>query len=412
MVRHMTRKKLNKPMFRNMKYCTRCCMPESQEGTVFDEMGICRACQSSEQKIHINWVEREKKLRSIFEEAKRKAGDNYDCIIPISGGKDSMFQMHVLKEVYDMKPLAVTCNHNWYSKTGWYNLFNFLEKFNVDHIMFTPNRGLVNRLAKKSLSEIGDVCWHCHAGPPAFVLNIAVKYNIPLLVWGESIADGSGKASYMNPVKFNREYFLKVSGKVGSEKMIGDEISKRDLFPFTLPTPEEYDKAEINGIHLGDYIFWDEERQVEFIRDTYGWRETEMEGTYKGYKSAECIMSGMHDFTCYLKRGFGRATWQACQDVRQGLLTREEGFELINTNDPVRPEALDYYLKITGMSEDEFFRIMKEKRVPQLKDEEVPVLKKRHRNRERILPFAEQLLEELGSKNRPNEHKPKANKKS
>lgn len=387
------------PRFGGMKYCIRCCMPESQEGITFDEMGICQACQSSEQKIHIDWVEREQKLRSILEEAKNKAGDNYDCILPISGGKDSTFQMHVLVNVYHMKPLAVTFNHNWYSKTGWYNLQNALEKFNVDHIMFTPNRNLVNKLAKRSLSAIGDACWHCHSGVGAFPLQIAVKFHIPLLIWGESIAESSGRASYFNPVrKFDRDYFTKVSAKMKPEEMICENLSKKDLFPFNLPSATECEKAGVKGIHLGDYIFWDEERQTEFVRDTYGWKETEMEGTYKGYKSAECIMPGVHDFTCYLKRGYGRASFHASMDVRNGLLTREEGFRLANYHDSIRPEALDYYLKITGMSEDDFYRIMKSKRVAQLRDTEIPINKNNKPNKERILPFTEQLIEEYSSK--------------
>lgn len=395
----MNEEKNNMPMFRNMKYCSRCCMPESQEGITFDEMGICQACQSSEQKIHINWVEREAKLRSILDEAKRNAGDNYDCIIPISGGKDSTFQMHILKEVYDMKPLAVTFNHSWFSKTGWYNLFNFLEKFNIDHIMFTPNRDVINRLAKKSLSTIGDACWHCHAGAGSFTLKIAVKFGIPLLVWGESIAESSGRASYLNPIrKYDRDYFLKVSQKVNPEDMVCEYVTKRDVYPFITPSAEECENAGVKGIHLGDYIFWDEERQVEFLRETYGWRETEVEGTYKGYKSAECIMPGVHDFTCYLKRGYGRGTFHASMDVRNGILTRDEGFSLANSYDPIRPEALDYYLKITGMSEAEFYQTMKDVKVPQLKNVDIPVKKKIHHNKERILPFAEQLIEEYEDK--------------
>jgi len=357
-------------------------------------MGICRACQSSEQKIHIDWVEREKELRKILAAAKEKAGNNYDCIIPISGGKDSTFQLHVLVKVYGMKPLAVTFNHNWYSKTGWYNLQNSLEKFNVDHIMFTPNRSLVNRLAKKSLEAIGDTCWHCHSGVGAFPQQIAIKFNIPLLIWGESIAESSGKTSYKNRVHiFDREYFEKVSAKRKPDEMVCDYITPKDLFPFNIPTAEEYEKAGLIGIHLGDYIFWDDERQTEFIRDTYGWKETEMEGTYKGYKSAECIMPGMHDFTCYLKRGFGRATWHATSDVRTGLLTREEGFRLINQYDPVRPDALDYYLKITGMTEKEFYATMEKQRSPQLKGIDIPVKKKERPNREKIKPFAQQIID-------------------
>lgn len=381
--------------FRELKYCVRCCMPETQEGITFDEMGICQACQSSEQKIHINWAEREKQLQKILKNAKEKAGNNYDCIVPISGGKDSTFQLHVLVNVYHMKPLAVTFNHNWYSKTGWRNLQNALETFNVDHIMFTPNRALVNRLAKRSLETIGDTCWHCHAGVGAFPLQIAVRFNIPLIVWGESVLEDSGRASYFNPViKFDREYFTKISAKLRPHEMVCDYLTDRDLYPFNVPTEDEYQSAEIIGIHLGDYMFWDDERQTEFIRDTYGWKETEMEGTYKGYKSAECIMPGMHDFTCYLKRGFGRATWHACLDVRNGLLTREEGFKLINKHDPVRPQALDYYLKITGMTEKEFYDAMEKHRLPILRNTDLNIKRKSHENNERILPFARQCLEE------------------
>lgn len=381
------------PAFPNLQYCTRCCMPETQEGIKFDEMGICQACQSSEQKIHIDWAQRERQLRRILEQAEAKAGNNYDCIVPISGGKDSTFQLHVLTKVYDMKPLAVTFNHNWYSETGWYNLQNALETFNVDHVMFSPNRDLVNKVAKRSLHAIGDSCWHCHAGVAAFPLRIAVSYGIQLLVWGESIAESSGRASYENPVhEFDREYFTKVSVRLEADEMACDGLTERDLFPFNMPSADECERAGIFGVHLGDYIFWDDERQTEFVRDTYGWRETEIEGTYKRYKSAECVMPGMHDFTCYLKRGYGRATFHASVDVRNGLLTREEGFALANKYDPVRPEALDYYLKITGMTEDEFFKTMAKHRSPQLKGVELPIKSKEKCNAEKIEPFAEQIL--------------------
>lgn len=385
-----------KPMFEGiMRYCVRCCMPETDEGTNFDEMGVCQACRSSEQKMHINWVEREQEFRRILENAKTKAGNNYDCIIPISGGKDSTFQLHVLCKVYNMKPLAVTFNHNWFSETGWYNLVNGLETFNVDHIMFTPNRDLVNRLAKKSLHEIGDTCWHCHSGCGAFPLHIATKFNIPLLVYGEPPNEGYGLGSYLETVKYNRHFFTEVSAKKTPDQMVCNYISEKDIYPFLLPSAEECEKVGVQGIHLGNYIFWDDERQTEFVRDTYGWRETEIEQTYKRYKSAECIMPGMHDFTCYLKRGFGRASYHATIDVRNGLLTREEGLDLARRIDPVRPEALDYFLEITGMSEEEFYEVMKKRRMDPLKNVDIPILAKKSKNSETILPFGQQIVERL-----------------
>jgi len=381
----------------HMRYCIRCCIPESDEGTTFDELGICQACRSSEQKMHINWIEREQQLNSILQAAKKNAKVNYDCILPISGGKDSTFQMHVLCKVYKMKPLAVTFNHNWYSETGWYNLMNALEVFNLDHIMFTPSRDLVNRLAKKSLYEIGDTCWHCHAGCGAFPLQVAVKFNVPLLVYGEPSNEGYGLGSYYQPVKYDREYFTKVSAKKRPEEMVCDYLSEKDVNPFRVPSAEDCEEAGVQGIHLGNYIFWDDERQTEFVRDTYGWRETEIEQTYKRYKSAECVMPGMHDFTCYLKRGFGRASYHATIDVRNGLLSREEGFELANSIDPERPEALDYFLKISGMTEEEFYAVMRRQRVKSLKDVDVPVKEKKRINSERILPFPQQIIEKFKS---------------
>jgi N-acetyl sugar amidotransferase len=351
------------PMFKGLTYCVRCCMPESNEGIKFDEMGICQACQSAEQKIHIDWTERERELRKLLDYHKSLNND-YDCLVPISGGKDSTFQLHVITKVYGMRPLAVTFSHNWFSETGKYNLQNAIEKFNVDHIMFTPNRALVNKLARESLFQIGDACWHCHSGVGAFPLQVAVKYKIPLLIWGESIADMSGRATHYDPVlKFDRDYFTKVSAKVYPEGMVSDNITLRELAPFRLPSYEEVEELGVIGIHLGDYLFWDDERQMEFVRDVYDWREDKVEGTYKRYKSVECRMAGVHDYTKFLKRGFGRGTDHASIDVRAGLLTRDEAFELAKKHDSERPEALDFYLQITGFTEEEFEAVLREHRL-------------------------------------------------
>lgn len=375
-------------MFEGMQYCTRCCMPASNEGMGFDEMGICRACQSQEQKIHIDWTAREAQLRETLEKYKSPDRD-YDCIIPISGGKDSTFQLYMLTQVYGMKALAVTFSHNWFSETGRYNLQNSIEQFDVDHVMFTPNRNLVNKLARKSLFKIGDACWHCHAGVGAFPLQAAVMYKIPLLIWGESIAENSGRATHRDPVrKFDRDYFTKVSAKVYPEAMLGDGITERDLAPFRLPSYEEIDEVGVVGIHLGDYVFWDDERQMEFVRDKFGWREDKVEGTYKGYKSVECRMAGVHDYTKFLKRGFGRGTDHASVDVRAGLLTREEGFELARKHDTERPGALDYYLEITGFTEEEFESVLAEHRrklgVSALSDDAIYELLEKHQKDRRV----------------------------
>ena len=110
------------------------------------------------------------------------------------------------------------------------------------------------------------------------------------------------------------------------------------------------------------HMFWDDERQMEFVRDYYDWKEDKVEGAYKGYKSVECVMAGIHDYSKFIKRGFGRGTDHAAQDVRNGLLTREEGFDLAKKYDSERPPTIDYFLKITEIEEDEFYDILKKKR--------------------------------------------------
>lgn len=347
------------PLFPNLRYCTRCCMPETAEGLAFDELGICQPCRSSEQKIHINWVEREKRLGEILERYKGKSPSGYDCLVPISGGKDSMYQLYILTQKYGLKPLACTFSHNLYSQTGLHNLRVCIESFGTDHVMITPSKALVAKLAKESLYRIGDPCWHCHAGVGAYPLQVAVQYEIPLLVWGESVAENHGTATYENPIVFDREYFTRVSARYYAEEMVGGDLTRDELRPFILPTYPEIERVGVVGIHMGDYIFWDGEKQMEFLKREFGWREDKVEGTYKGYKSVECRMPGLHDWTKFLKRGFGRSTDHVSLDVRAGLLTRDEGFALAREHDPVRPAILDEFLEMTGLTEEEFHRVMR-----------------------------------------------------
>ncbi len=377
-------------MIEGLKYCTKCVMPETVEGQEFDAQGLCRTCQSLNQKKNIDWTERRKKLKKIVDNAKKQAGNNYDCIVPISGGKDSVYQLHVMAKEMGCKVLAVTFNHNWFSKTGWYNLQNALEQFNIDHIMFTPNRDLVNRIAKRSLETIGDACWHCHMGVSSFILKMAVAYKIPLIVWGESTAE-HGRATYDKPDKFDRDYFLRVSAKLTPEQFACDYITMKDLFPFETPSIEEC--QPLNGIHLGDYVPWDTEKQVAFIKEKYGWKGTEIEGQYKDYKSAECAMAGMHDFMCYCKRGFGRASIQLSDDIRDGMkFTDEQKGNLLMT-EQMRPKSLDYYLEITGMSEMEFYEAISKLRHPAAKGKHIPISKDIRQCEEAGKPFMQRLID-------------------
>ena len=360
------------PYEKTLKYCLRCCLPETVEQINFDDRGICNGCNSSEQKMKINWDKRKRNFETIIEKHKKLNVDRqWDCLLPISGGKDSFWQAHVLTKVYGMRPLAVTFSHNWYTDTGKKNLELLLEVFDVDHIMYTPRRGAVNNIAKRSIHAIGDSCWHCHSGVGSFPLHIAKKFNLKLIVYGESAAeDGCRKDYKMSTYSttFDQDYFLKISSKKTAEEIADDDFPIRNFEIFKTISSEDYQKFSIQGIHLGDYFFWDEEQQVDFIKNNYGWSEDEVEGTYKNYKSVECKMPGVHDWAKFIKRGFGRATDHATRDVRSGIITREQGFDLIKEFDSKKPEVLDYFMQQTGLTEQEIILALKKQREGKAKD--------------------------------------------
>lgn len=377
--------------FDGVKYCSKCVMPETTEGASFNEDGLCMGCQAQETKKEVYWPDKRKELDAILEEAKDCAGDNYDCIVPISGGKDSCYQLHVIVKEYGMKPLAVTFNHGGFTKTGLYNLYTCLDKFNVDHMQFTLNNDLIKRIQKRSIETIGDYCWHCHAMVNSYTLQTAVNYNIPLIIWGESGAEyGHQGATYNNVVKFDKDYFTKLSSKLSMEEFACEYISQRDLFPAQLP--DDKDCENITGIFLGNYMPWDAEKQVEFIKKEYGWKTREVSGTYKDYKSIECSFEPMHEFTCYLKRGFARGSLQAAQEVREGKLTIEEAFKLINKYERIEPKHLDYFIKRTGLTATEFRNKIDKLKHGKIAGLNLPAAKEWREVEEDGKPYTERLL--------------------
>ena len=272
----------------------------------------------------------------------------------MSGGKDSTYQAYLLDKVLNLTPLAVTHGMNWFSLDGRYNLENCLQKFDLDHLIFFKNRSVINKIARKSLDAIGDACWHCHIGNGTLSIQSAIAWNVGLMLWGESTAQADPRGSYAENKEASLVYNLDISARIPAENLTDEITPTKDMCSWYYPPNSELKKNDIRYIHLGDYFFWDEERQFEFVKRNYDWRDSKVENSFKGYKSVECIMAGVHDYSNFIKRGIGRATVHASEDVRRGLLTREEGMELAKEFDSQRPHALDYYLKITGLTEREY----------------------------------------------------------
>ena len=348
-----------------MEYCKRCLYPENAKPTIiFDDDGVCSGCRYHESRQNINWDEREQLLRSFLEEYKEKAretGAPYDCIIPVSGGKDSHFQVHLMKVVYGMNPLLVTFNHTFNTALGIRNLNNLVEKLGVDLVRFTANPQAVRKISRHMLKQVGDLTWHYHAGIRTLPFQMAVQYKIPLIVWGEhGFAELTGMVTLEDMVEFTK-WTRQEHDMRGYEPhdLINEEsgITARDIVPYIYPSDEEIEALDIRGIYLSNFVYWDALSHAKKMNEMYdfGYHPGPREKTFILHGKIEDHANDVHDYLKYLKFGYGRATDDASMEIRHGRMTREEGVELVQQYDRVKPSTLDMYLNFLQVTELEFF---------------------------------------------------------
>jgi N-acetyl sugar amidotransferase len=339
-----------------MKRCSKCILPETYADIKFDENDVCDVCRQVDELKKVDWIAKEREFRSILEKYKdlAKRQDNpYDCIVPFSGGKDSTYTLYTLTQQYGMKPLAVTFNHLFFTDVVKENTTKVLNKLGVDHVMFAPDWQVAKKLCLKSFKLTGDFCWHCHCGIYAYPMQIAVKYKIPLLVWGTTDYSNTGG---LRDWKFFRRY---VNLGLNPEDLVGDGITLRNLQPYTYPSEKELKDLNIIGINQGDYIRWNVREQVELIKREFGWKGSNVEGSFVDYDKIECKYVGIRDYIKFIRRGYGRSAQLASVDIRAGLMTREKALEVIKEYDGKRPSSLDAFLEDIGISEKEYLEIAK-----------------------------------------------------
>ncbi len=347
-----------------MRYCLRCLYPENAKPTIiFDEQGICSGCRHHEARHRIDWPAREQKLRQLltdYRDRSRAEGNVYDCIVPVSGGKDSHFQVHLVKNVYGLNPLCVTFNHCFNTALGIQNLNNLVAKFGVDLIRFTASPESVRKIARYMVMKVGDITWHYHAGIMTVPFQVSVRYNIPLIIWPEHYGELTGVFTLDDMVEFTKwvrqEHDMR---GIEPEDIVNDPasgITKRDLFPYTYPTDKEIEDVGVRGIFLTNYIYWDAKAQAELVIEKYGFQPltARRDRTFALASKTDDHANDVHDYMKYLKFGYGRATDDASTEIRYGRMAREEGIEMVRQYDHVRPKSLDVYLKFLGMTEAEF----------------------------------------------------------
>lgn len=353
---------MNKP---NVSFCKKCVSPSINIITSsITADGICTGCKVSNEKKIINWSKRFSSLKKLI----KKNKNNYDCIIPVSGGKDSYFQTHIIKNILKLNPLLVTYNSNNYSKEGMDNLLNMREAFGVDHIFFTASISTLKKLNRLGMAYHGDMNWHGHAGILTYPIIIAVKFKIPFIVWGEhGFLEIGGMHSNYDFIEFSRrerkelgihnldwDDFLKIS------KKYGENLKKNNLFPYMYPSDEEISKINLRGIYLSNYIKWDPIGNTELMIKKFGFKisKKKFQRTYRRASNLDDVHeNGIHDYMKYIKFGFGRCSDHATKDIRLNKLSKKKGLSLVKKMDHIIPSDLYRWLKYVGWSKDKFFKI-------------------------------------------------------
>ncbi len=352
-----------------MKYCKRCLYPENHPlGITFDKEGVCSGCRIHEEKDIINWKDKEKDLKKILVEFRNNDNKNYDCIIPVSGARDSYFVVYMIKNVYKMHPLLVTYNKHYNTKLGIRNLAYLKTIFGCDLLTLTISPENVKKITRATIKKMGSIYWHCIAGQTVFPVQVAVRFKIPLIIWGAHQGiDQVGMFSHLDKVEMTRKY-RKDHDLMGfeAEDLIGvDGLNDSDINALKYPHDKEIEKVGVRGIYLNNYIRWDSKKQHETMIKKYKYETAEQRRTFDTYNDVDCFnYSNLHDYIKLIKCGYGKVTDHASREIRLKRMTREEGIEMVKKYQNLAPleNHLNLFLTWIGMGKNEFLSHIERKR--------------------------------------------------
>lgn len=352
-----------------MKYCSRCLYPENHPlGIIFDSDGVCSGCRVHEEKDSFDWVERERRLAKILKAYQSKTNSNYDCVIPVSGARDSYFIVDLIKNKYGLNPLLVTYNKHYNSRIGIENISYLRTLLDCDIITLTLDQDLLRRITYSTLEKMGSMYWHCLAGQSVLPVRAAVGYKVPLIIWGaHQGVDQVGMYSHADEVEMTRKY-RKEHDLMGfeAEDLVDrtSSISERDLANYLYPHDKEIEKVGVRGVYLNNYIRWDTKAQHEAMIGKYDYQVTRLQRTFDTYNEVDCLhYMGVHDYIKYLKWGYSKVTDHICREIRLKRLTRDEGIKLIKSYElDKEPEFFDVYLKWQNISKEEFYNLINQHR--------------------------------------------------
>jgi N-acetyl sugar amidotransferase len=337
-------------------------MPETKPDLSFDAEGVCSGCRNFEARADVDWTRRSEELLEILERYRSPDGSSYDCVVPVSGGKDSTYQTIRVLEL-GMNPLCVTATTDKLSDIGRRNIEN-LKRQGVDYLEVTPNPVVRRRINRLALRQVGDISWPEHVAIFTVPVRVAVQMRIPLIVWGEnSQNEYGGPAAAAEHNTLTRRWLEEFGGLLGmrvSDVAGQDGIAPRDLVQYTYPTDLQLQEVGVTGIFLGYFLPWDGFGNALFAQ-AHGFETLPrpVEGSLVNYENLDNVHTGIHDYFKFLKYGFGRATDLACMHVRRGRLSRNDAVKLVRMHDGKFPWTylgypIEEVLEEIGVALDEF----------------------------------------------------------
>lgn len=320
---------------KKVTFCKRCLYTSDHPlGLTIDAEGICSGCRIHEEKNTLDWGYKWDRLLKLTKPYKANKSQVYDCIVPVSGAQDSYFIVHVVKNLLGMNPLLVTYNKYWNTPLGIKNLANLRIKFNCDILIQNVNPLSVKKITKESIRKFGSLYWHCIAGQTVFPVQTAVRYKIPLIIWGAHQGmEQVGMFSHNHEVEMTRRY-RKDHDLMGyePENLIGffNNISENDIWQYRYPDDQELNDIGVRGIYLNNFIRWDPKAQHELMIDLYDYKTSRFNRTFDCYDYVDCYnYMDLHDEIKRIKTGFSKVTDHATREIRHGRLSRDVALCLV-----------------------------------------------------------------------------------
>lgn len=343
-----------------MRYCQACILPDTRPGLLIEPDGICNACHNAGRKqAEIDWSARERAFYSVVQNAKQRSL-GYDCIIPVSGGKDSTWQVVKCLE-YGLNPLAVTWKTPARTVIGQQNLDN-LVSLGVDHIDYQVNPRVERKLLLKAYERFGATGVAMHLAMFSIPLRLAVQFDIPLVVWGENSAFEYGTADQsLTGFRLDSAWLRQfgVTHGTTARDWIAEDLTEKELTPYFAPTDTELDEKQVNAVFLGYYFPWDVETSLR-VAQQHGFKVRE-EGPKTGYYNYADIdddFISLHHFLKWYKFGITRSWDNLSIEIRNNRMTREQAIELLrHRGDETPHDDIEKFCAFTGITKERFFQV-------------------------------------------------------